>query len=222
MKPKITTSEIQTYYDNFLDHLKHDHTHENPRHVKIKKDLKSIIKKGMNILDLGCGTGITTKYIAELNAKVTGIDLSSKLIEFAKENSIHENIEYFADDITKVDLGKQKFDLICLIDVMEHIPKENIQGLIENINKYSHENTIIYLNIPDPRLQFWMVKNYPEKLQIIDEAYFMVNILHMFSSIGFGPSKIDIYGIDFPLQYTSYIFVKVDVIFYNYQKYFKH
>lgn len=218
MNQKPTTNEVKTYYDNFLGHLSYDHMRENPRHIKVKKDLKDIIKEGMNVLDLGCGTGITTKYIAELGAKVIGVDLSPKLIEFAKENSNHPNIEYRIADITNLSLDKKRFDVICLIDIMEHIPMERISGLIEGIKRYSQNNTIIYLNIPDARLQSWMRNKYPERLQIVDEAYFMANILHMFSSIDFEAIKIKIYGIDIPLQYTSYIFIKKDVIFYDYNK----
>ena len=222
MKSGITTNEVRTYYDNFLSYLKYDHTKDNPRHIKIKKDLRNIIGAGMDVLDLGCGTGVTTKYIAELGAKVIGIDISPKLIEFARENSSHENIKYLVGDVTDFNLGKKVFEVICLIDMMEHIPKEKIPDLIKNINRYSHDNTIVYLNIPDARLQFWMKKNHPEKLQIVDEAYFMANILFMFSSIGFEVIKIKIYGVDFPLQYTSYVFVREDIIFNNYNKYFNY
>ena len=216
---KPTTKEVKNYYDKFIGHLKYDHIRENPRHTKVKRDLKGIIKEEMNVLDLGCGTGIITKYIAGLGAKVIGIDLSPKLIEFAKNNSFHENAEYRVGDIIKVDLGKKKFDVICLCDIMEHIPREKIPHLIENIERYSHNNTIIYLNIPDARLQSWMREKYPKRLQIIDEAYPMAEILNLFNSINFEAIKNEIYGIDFSTQYTSYIFVRKDIIYYNYNKY---
>ena len=219
MKSKITTNEVKNYYDNFLGHLKFDHIIENPRHIRIKNDLKNIIKGNIEVLDLGCGTGITTKYIAELGAKVTGIDISQKLIEFARENSNHENIKYLVGDVTDINLGKKVFEVICIIDVMEHIPREKIPNLIKNIKRYSHENTIVYLNIPDARLQSWTKKNKPGKLQIIDEGYPISNILEWFKSINFEIINIKVYGIDFPLQYISYIFVRKDIILHNYNKY---
>ncbi len=219
MKSKIATNEVKNYYDNFLGHLRYDHIRENPRHIKVKRDLKGIIKEEMNVLDLGCGTGITTKYIAGLGAKVIGIDISPKLIQFAKRNSDHQNIEYRIKDITNFSLDKKDFDVICLVDIMEHIPRERIPYLIENIERYSHDNTIIYLNIPDARLQSWIKKNKPGRLQIIDEGYSITNILDWFKSINFEVINIKIYGIDFPLQYNSYIFVRKDIIFYNYNKY---
>jgi 2-polyprenyl-3-methyl-5-hydroxy-6-metoxy-1,4-benzoquinol methylase len=215
----VTTNVVKNYYDNFLSHLKYDHIRQNPRHTKIKKDLSSIIKKGMSVLDLGCGTGITTRYIAELGAKVIGVDLSPKLIEFARENSAHENAKYVVDDITSVDLDKKTFDVICLIDVMEHIPREKIQGLLRNIKRYSNDNTIVYLNIPYARLQYWLQNNRPEKLQIIDEAYYMADIINWFSSFKFYAIEVNIYGVDLPLQYISYIFVSGRRVANNYEKY---
>jgi len=220
MNQKPTTNEVKSYYDNFLGYLKYDHTRENPRHTKIKEDLSDIIKKGYSVLDLGCGVGITTRYIAELGAKVIGVDLSPKLIEFARDNSAHENSEYKVADITTVNLGKKKFDVICLCDVMEHIPREKIPDLLKNIERYAHEDTTIYLNIPDARLQGWLQKNHPNKLQIVDKGYSMSDILNWFESINFETIKIKIYGVDLPLQYTSYIFVRRDIIFNNYNKYF--
>ena len=219
MNQKPTTKVVMDYYDNFLSHLKYDHIRQNPRHTKIKKDLSGIIKKGMSVLDLGCGPGITTKYIAELGAKVIGVDLSPKLIEFAKVNSAHKNAEYFIGDITSFDLGKKPFDVICLIDVMEHIPREKIPNLLRNIERYAHQNTIIYLNIPDARFQVYMRGKLPDRLQIIDEAYSIEEILVWFNKIKFEAINIDIYGVDMPIQYVSFKFMKGFVIFYNYGKY---
>lgn len=221
MKSKATTDEVKNYYDGFLGHLKYDHIRENPRHARIKKDLGGIIKKEMNVLDLGCGTGITTKYIAELGAKVIGIDISPKLIQFAKRNSDHQNIEYRIGDITDFTLDKKYFDVICLIDIMEHIPRAGISHLIKNIERHSCNNTVIYLNIPDARFQCWMREKCPGRLQIIDEAYSMTEILELLNSINFEIIKIKIYGIDLPVQYVSYIFVRKDTIIYNYKKYFR-
>ena len=219
MNQKPTTKVVMNYYDNFLSHLKYDHERPNPRHTKIKKDLSGIIKKDMNVLDLGCGTGITTHYIAELGAEVIGVDLSPKLIEFAKVNSAYENAEYMVSDITNVDFGKKTFDVICLIDVMEHIPREKILDLIKNIEQYTHQNTIIYLNIPDARFQVYMRGKLPDRLQIIDEAHSMEEILVWFNKIKFEAINIDIYGVDMPIQYVSFKFMKGFVIFYNYDKY---
>ena len=47
------------------------------------------------ILDIGCGTGEVTHFLAERSgAKVTGIDNNPDLIQYAKLNNGHANIHY--------------------------------------------------------------------------------------------------------------------------------
>ena len=53
------------------------------------KRLASILKKGMTVLDLGCGTGAITRGIAEAvgpKGRVVGIDSNPNLIEKACQN----------------------------------------------------------------------------------------------------------------------------------------
>ncbi len=45
------------------------------------------IQRGMRVLDVGCGTGVVALTAARIGARVTGSDLTPKLIERAKENS---------------------------------------------------------------------------------------------------------------------------------------
>ena len=47
------------------------------------------------ILDIGCGTGETTRYLAKISgAKVTGIDVNPDMIQYAKLNNYEENVCY--------------------------------------------------------------------------------------------------------------------------------
>ena len=45
------------------------------------------IGKGMKILDLACGQGFFSKVFALEGAKVTGVDASKSLVQFANKNS---------------------------------------------------------------------------------------------------------------------------------------
>jgi len=217
--------EVTTYYDKFLDHLKGDHQRENPRHIKIKQDLKQIVKEGFDVLDIGCGTGITTKYIAELGAKVIGMDISPKLIQYAKKNSAHKNARYKVQDITalssKMEYDSETFDVISLIDIMEHIPREKMLCLLRVINFSSHKNTVVYLNIPDARFQEYLRGEHAGRLQIVDEGYATAEVLEWLKTIDFEAIKIEIYGLDLPAQYRSFIFVRKERVLANYKEYFE-
>ena len=44
----------------------------------------SLLPKGSTVLDVGCGGGIKTKYIADKGFKAAGIDFSEEMIKVAK------------------------------------------------------------------------------------------------------------------------------------------
>lgn len=214
------SNQIKTYYDKFLDKLKADHIRENPRHKHVKNTLMKLVKPGMKVLDIGCGTGISSYFMASQGAIVTAVDLSEKLIEFAKQNSYHENITYLVADATKLDLGRNDYDLITMIDVMEHIPSNVIHELFEVIKRHTNSSTVIYLNIPDARYQTFARNNFPERLQIVDEAYSLDFLIQQFGKIGFEPIMINVYGIDMPYQYDEIILISRERLQSSYREWF--
>lgn len=209
---------IQKYYDGFLPHLSRDHESPNPRHTKVLADLVPIVRIGDTVLDLCCGTGITSKAMALMGATVDAVDLSPKLIEFAKHASAHDahrsyqgSVTYHVHDVTTLDLGKT-FDVIVIADGYEHIPIDRIGMLREVIKTHSHRNTVIYINIPDARFIDYITRNKPESLQIVDNAHTMPMIAIGFGSIGFQIVKFEVYGLDMMYQYNSYVLVRRDRI----------
>jgi len=205
----ISNNDIKTYYDNFLDKLKKDHQRENPRHSRVKQALKNIIQPNMKVLDIGCGTGLTSVFMGEIGADVTGVDISDKLIEFARSNSLHlSNVKYIVEDIVELNLDNdEKFDAITIIDSLEHIKRHKFLLFLDKVAGYSTVNTIIYLNIPDSRYQRYMREKHPDRLQIIDEDYDADFLISNFKKIGFEVLQYSIYGLDTPAQYNEYIFV---------------
>ena len=63
------------------------------------------------ILELGCGFGNDSKFLAERGFNVTSIDISENAINISKENTKGLNIEFILGDIFK-DLPNHKFDFV--------------------------------------------------------------------------------------------------------------
>ena len=163
------------------------------------------VKKG-KALDVGCGVGVYSKYLAEAGFTVAAIDFSGKVIEIAKEYNPHPNITYIQQDITEFD-SEEKFDLILFSDVLEHLPSSDVFGVVRRITKYNiHENTVIIVELPDANFIKFMEEYYPEKLQIIDNGYSIDHIVSMFEYCDFIPARISIFGIDTDVQYNRYLF----------------
>ncbi len=74
------------------------------------------------ILEIGCGTGFYTGIMANLGAKnYLGVDITDVL--FPKLKQKFPNFQFIKKDIT-TDAISGEFDLIVMIDVIEHIVKE--------------------------------------------------------------------------------------------------
>ena len=90
--------------------------------------------KSLEILDLGCGGGLTCEPLARLGASVTGVDFVEENIKVAKKHAIKSNlnISYFHNDIDSITI-KKKYDLILILEVLEHL--DNWELLIKKIKK---------------------------------------------------------------------------------------
>lgn len=75
-----------------------------------------------SLLDIGCADGNLTSKIATClpKAKVTGVDLYKKSIEFAGKK--HPNIEFLVADARKLPFKNKQFDTIVCVEALEHIP----------------------------------------------------------------------------------------------------
>ena len=73
------------------------------------------IKKGDQVLDIACGTGVVTKKVSSRvgkSGKVVSFDISNKALEIAKKfNSTKKNIDFILADAETVFL-KNRFDVI--------------------------------------------------------------------------------------------------------------
>lgn len=85
------------------------------------------IKKGLEVLDLGCGDGTTAIPAAQLGAKVLGVDIARNLVEAGnKRAKAHEltNISFQEGDATNLEsLHDQSFDLVVSVFGAMFAPK---------------------------------------------------------------------------------------------------
>lgn len=81
--------------------------------------LRSYIKPGINVLEMGVGLGYVTKGLYEDGMKVTALDISTIALE--RVNNYCEDI-YLTGDLDK--LQSDYFDIIICNNVIQHIPTD--------------------------------------------------------------------------------------------------
>jgi len=97
------------------------------------------LKPGASILDIGCGTGRHSIELAKRGFKVTGLDLSEKMLEVAKANADDLEIEWINANAKDFALDRIFDGAICLC--------EGSLGLIEKGENPVEHDLTIYRNI---------------------------------------------------------------------------
>ncbi|RYX78470.1 cyclopropane fatty acyl phospholipid synthase [bacterium] len=91
------------------------------------------LKKGMTLLDIGCGWGGFAAYAAEkYGAKVTGITLSVEQAELAKQNTKKYNCTILLKDYRDM---TGSFDRVVSIGMLEHVGVKNYKPFFDKCNE---------------------------------------------------------------------------------------
>lgn len=86
--------------------------------------------RGRRILDAGCGTGALACELARRGAQVVAIDLSSTLVQLARERMPADmqggSLEFVSGDMLSTSYGR--FDHVVAMDSMIHYEKQDMVG----------------------------------------------------------------------------------------------
>jgi SAM-dependent methyltransferase len=107
--------------------------------------------KGKKILDAGCATGYLSRKLAEKEAVVTGVDISSRMIEIAKKLTIESklNIDYYSKSIHDLgELEEEYFDIIVSNYVLMDTP--DVDSTIKSFYRIMKKNGRAIIVITHP------------------------------------------------------------------------
>lgn len=94
---------------------------------------KAGLKKGMRVLDIGCGWGGFAKHIAkEYGVDVVAVNLSAKQADYARKLCAGLPVEVRTQDYRDA-VGT--YDRIISIGLLEHVGKKNYRGFMELIHR---------------------------------------------------------------------------------------
>ncbi len=92
------------------------------------------------ILDIGCGEGYGSDYLADYAKCVQGIDYDKDVIDYAKNKYHKDNLKFIVLDINNLDTLNKKYDVICSFQNIEHI--KDTEKLLKNISSLLNDNGV--------------------------------------------------------------------------------
>ena len=111
--------------------------------------LSQKVKPGSAILDYGCGTGFLIKHFISKGFETYGADTSSQSVEFVnRQYQGEKNFKgaYLLESLFKLN---RKFDVIFVIEVIEHLDDKFLIPLIENVKKLGNPGGKIIFTTPN-------------------------------------------------------------------------
>lgn len=105
---------------------------------------------GLEILDLGCGWGSLSLYLAEKypNSRITGLSHSATQREHilkVAESKGFKNLSIVTSDINQAELPKKKFDRVMSIEMFEHM--KNYQKLLVKVSSWLKDDGMLFIHI---------------------------------------------------------------------------
>ena len=99
-------------------------------------------------LDIGCGDGSLIYHLSEQLPGISfcGIDYDLKAIEWAKIFNGNSG-RFFRTDIQSENIGEE-FKSVSLVEVIEHIPPENLQKFLEGVRRTLTDDAQVVITVP--------------------------------------------------------------------------
>lgn len=132
-------------------------------------------KKSIRILDIGCGTGAASWYLAREGFEVFGVDGSTTAIKHAKKRFANENLSgiFSIGDISSLNYPNDFFDAVIDIVAIQHNKYSNIVEIINEVQRVLKPNGMFFSMMTNTSSYGYGLGNELEK--------------NTFESIKFGP-----------------------------------
>ena len=116
------------------------------RWVRRVKMLSNHVRVGMQVLELGCGTGYFTRELARSGADIVAIDVSPELLAIARADCSAPNIRYEIQNACVMSYGDAVFDSVVGSSVLHHF---EIKKALHEIYRVLKSGGTIYFTEPN-------------------------------------------------------------------------
>jgi 2-polyprenyl-3-methyl-5-hydroxy-6-metoxy-1,4-benzoquinol methylase len=191
---EVSRSAAQTYYEDFaLAVGRRDWLRPNLRHIQLKGMVDELLagRSGLRILDVGCGAGVLTQHLSRYGSAL-GIDFSGPAIELARR--LAPEASFRVASLEELPEG-ERFDVITVFDVMEHIPAAERPAFVAGLAARLDGDGLVVASTPHPAFTLHRRAIDDRSLQIIDEAVELADVVGEAESAGLQLLRYEAYDV---------------------------
>jgi SAM-dependent methyltransferase len=139
------------FYETLYSQVQYDYKYEHNYHGKknIHEDIKHQLIKYCSsgkLLDIGTWCGTLLSFMKDTYS-VVGCEISQPAANYAKSLGLEVRIGSF----DSIDFVPESFDVITIIDVLEHLPQP--REVLEKIYRLLKLNGVVYIKVPNIQSQ---------------------------------------------------------------------
>jgi tRNA (cmo5U34)-methyltransferase len=174
-KPEGMADFFDLRADGYDNHMKENIVSFEKFYALISDPVKET-QDEINILDLGCGTGLELESILKKvpNADITGVDMSLEMLnELGRKYKDHRSqLNLIQGSYTSIDLGHNKFDYVISVMTMHHLLYANKIELYKKIKKCLKKDAV-YIEgdfIVSPSEEKECLLEYEKEIKLLDDT----------------------------------------------------
>ncbi|RIV19386.1 class I SAM-dependent methyltransferase [Fibrisoma montanum] len=111
------------------------------------------VKPTDSVLDLGCGSGIFSSYLAGWGCTVTGIDGSAEMISLCRQKTVAANVRYVVEPLPLASPGDYPVqDVIIASSLLEYI--DDMTAMLSQANQLLRPTGLLIVSMPNERSMY--------------------------------------------------------------------
>src|SRR5690349_17710502 len=114
MHPEWNGERLETFVYN---EATIEHLHRYAMALELAKD--------KTVLDIACGEGYGSSFLADVARSVTGIDIDEPTVKKAKDKYRKTNLIFKTGDIAHLQEASESFDLVLSFETLEHVKEQD-------------------------------------------------------------------------------------------------
>lgn len=139
----------------------------------VAEKIETAFKGPVDLLDIGCGGGFLSNFLAHAGHRVTGIDLSEGSLNVARRHDDSGKAIYLHANAYELPFTSNSFDVVCAMDILEHVNEPD--RLIREARRVLRPGGLFFFHTFNRTWQSyflvikgveWFVRNAPKNMHV--------------------------------------------------------
>ena len=105
------------------------------------------VAKEKDVLDVACGEGYGSSFLADVASSVTGVDLSHEAVQHAMATYIKPNLTFRQGSAIALDFADASFDVVVSFETIEHLAEQS--QMLTEIRRVLRPDGVLVISSPN-------------------------------------------------------------------------